>query len=1155
MEKNDPKQRHRRCFVLRKMLNIMKLTTMFFFLALFQVSAHSYAQLTHLTLKFENETLESVFGKIEKNSEFSIFYKNEQIKDSKGVSAEFKDASIFDILDQVLQTENLTYSVKDKLIMIVPKTGGTSELTGQQKKTVSGKVTDLSGATLPGVSVVVKGTTTGIITDLNGNYSISNIPENATLQFSFVGMKMQEIIISGKAVINVVLKEETIGIEEVVAVGYGTQRKKDITGSVSIVDMKAIKSIPSGSAIQAIQGQASGVNVISSGAPGGASNVLIRGITSFGNTQPLVLMDGVEANLNEISTTDIESVQVLKDAGAAAIYGVRGSNGVILVTTKKGKLGQPLVTYDAYFGIQLPLSGNPFNMLNSKDFASLSKIAFPTSELFKNGLPDYLYSGPGVSGTGMEGDAAVAPGKYNLDVSDPINNYLIQKVNKSGTDWFHEVFKPAPTQQHTLTVSGGTDKSNYLLALGYLNQQGTLMKTFEKRYSVRINTQYKIKKNIRVGENLYVYHNENPGFLEQSEGNTISNIYRQMPIIPVYDIAGNYGGMFAGPDLGNAQNPVAMQMRTINNKNNVLNVIGNVYAEIDLLQHFTARTSIGGSISNRFSDTFAFNRYNDREGSTGLNALTENSSYDRNLLWTNTLTYSKVFGKHNVKILAGTEANKYQGRSLEGGSTDFFSTDFDYLIIGNGASNNYSYSSAYNNTLFSLFSRLDYTYSDKYLLGATIRRDGSSKFGSDKRYGIFPSISIGWRVSQESFMKNVKFLNDLKIRGSYGILGSQNNVGTDNAYSLFGSSPRTSYYDITGSNTSAQRGFYQTRIGNSSTGWEENVVANIGFDATFFKSLDVSLEYYKKSINGLLFTLPLPATVGGATAPVVNIGDIQNKGVDISLIYRGNISKELNFNIGTSITTYKNLVVDIPSPGYFDAANSRNGFLVRNQVGQAVSSFFGYDVVSLFQSDQDVTNSPIQSGAAPGRFKYRDVNGDKKITSADRTFIGNPNPDFTYGLNLGLNYKDFDFSAIFYGSQGNDVLNLVKWYTNFFSGFRSGKSNDLLNAWTPQNTNTTIPKIEAAGSFSTSGAPNSFYIENGSFLKLKSLVLGYTLKPSTLKGINKLRLYVQATNLFTFTKYSGLDPELMGSSASFGIDYGNYPNNQKSFLFGLNISF
>ncbi|HTF29829.1 MAG TPA: SusC/RagA family TonB-linked outer membrane protein, partial [Flavitalea sp.] len=644
-----------------------------------------------------------------------------------------------------------------------------------------------------------------------------------------------------------------------------------------------------------------------------------------------------------------------------------------------------------------------------------------------------------------------------------------------------------------------------------------------------------------------------------SAGNPISWTYREMPIIPVYDIQGNYGGTFAGPELGASSNAVAVQQNTRNNKFNSWNVVGNVFAEVNFLRHFTARTSFGGAIENTYNTNFIYTAYNNTEGNNNPNAFNENASYTNSTTWTNTINYTNRFGKHDLKVIAGSEAIRNYGRALTAGRQGFFSTDPDYLILDNGTTHVSNSSTAYINTLFSLFSRLDYSYDDKYLVAFTVRRDGSSKFGSEKRNGIFPSASLGWRVSEEGFMKNLDWINDLKIRGSYGVLGSQNNVSPENAYSLYGGSYDNAYYDLGGTTNTIQQGFFQTNIGNASTSWEQDIISNIGFDATMLNNkVDFSVEYYRKSIKGLLFSKLLPATVGDATPPTVNIGDIRNTGFDISAGYRGSINNNLRFTIGTNITTYKNLVMEIPGAGYFDAAPTQVlGNVVRNQEDHPVSSFFGYDVIGLFKDDAEVSKSPTQTDAAPGRFKYRDVNGDGKISPDDRTFIGNPNPDFTYGLNVGLSYKDFDISAIFYGSQGNEVHNQILNYTNFFSTYNGGKSNVLLNAWTPDNTNTTVPKIEAQGSFSSSGTANSYYIEDGSYLRLRSLIFGYSFNSRLLQrtGINKFRLYCQAANLFTITKYSGLDPELSGTSSAFGVDFANYPNNEKSFLMGLNVSF
>lgn len=1093
-----------------------------------------------------------------------------------------REKSIEEVLKQILYPNGLVFLyVKENYYTIVSK-----ESISQPKKNdqfqsevsyasvremkdavadqvVKGKVTDSTGKPIAGVSVNVKGTSGGTSTNANGEYTI-NVSENSSLVFSSIGYAMKEIPVNGQSIVNVTLSEETKVLNEVVMTGYSSQRKKDITGSVAVVDMSALKSIPTGSAEQALQGQASGVTVIGSGAPGGRNDIFIRGVTSFGNSQPLVIVDGVQGSLTDLNINDIASMQVLKDAGAASIYGVRGSNGVIVITTKKGKSGQPTISLDSYYGVQTPAKGNVFNLLNSEDYARLFKQVNPGTILFANGVPDYTYAGPSSAGTANEGDSAINPSKYLYDASNPENDYLIQRLSKTGTDWFHEIFKSAPMQSHTITGSGGTDKANYLFSLGYLDQQGTLINTYLKRYSARVNTELKINKNIKIGENVYLYYKQNPGFSNQQEGNAVSLAFRTLPIIPVYDINGNYGGTWLGPDLGTGENAVAVQQRTASNKNNYWDVIGNVFAEVSFLRHFTARSSFGGTVDHQSTHNFTYNAYNDKQGHTSQNSYNENAYFNSSYTWTNTLNYNNTFGVHNIKVLVGTEAVKNYGESLGGSSNGFFSTDPDYFFLNNGTSNVTNYSSAYVNSLFSLFSRLDYTFNDKYLLGATIRRDGSSVFGANKRYGIFPSFSLGWRISNEDFMKNVAFVNDLKIRGSYGILGSQANVSASNAFTLFGSGFGTSYYDITGSGSTRQ-GFFQTRNGNPNTGWEQDVISNVGIDGSILNyKIDFSIEWYKKSINGLLFPQPLPATTGNADPPTINIGDIQNKGWDFSASYHGNSTKDFKYTIGVNLTTYKNSVVKIPDPGYFDVSDSRIGNLVRNQVGHPVGSFYGYEVVGLFQSDEDVSKSPTQTDAAPGRFKYRDVNGDGEITPDDRTFFGNPNPDFTYGLNLNINYKGFDFSTIFYGSQGNDAINFVRYYTDFFGTSEGkGKSNVLKEAWTPQNPNAKTPIMEYASTFSTNGVFNSYYKENGSFLKLRSLILGYNINSEVLRryNISRFRVYLQAANLFTITKYTGLDPELTGSlggtqaSSAFGVDYGNYPNNQKNFLVGLNVTF
>ncbi len=875
----------------------------------------------------------------------------------------------------------------------------------------------------------------------------------------------------------------------------------------------------------------------------------------------------------------------MKDAGSASIYGVRGANGVIIVTTKRGRAGKTTISYDGYYGTQRPLSGNPYHVLiNPQDLANAlwkadiqsgqvdTSTNLPTSVQYGKGatpvLPDYI--SPGGK---FEGDPAVNPALYNVDYNKgPI--YQITKANKSGTDWYHAAFKPALMQMHTLTASGGGEKSTYLFSVGYQDQQGTLLATYLKRYSVRMNTTFNVKNHIRVGENAYLFYKENPSInLNVNSENVINSIFRMQSIIPVYDIKGNFAGT-NGPELGNAHSVVADQTRTENNKGYTWDMVGNVFAEADFLKHFLVKTVFGGTMDNGYYNSYTFHQYENAENNSG-NSFSENYYYNSSWTWTNTLSYSNVFAqKHSVKAIGGIEANNYSGRAMGGTRLNYFTDDPALRVLNAGSPTNqslYGYSNV--NTLYSLFGRLDYAFNEKYLLGATLRRDGSSNFGPQKKYGVFPSVSVGWRVSQEEFLKNVTWINELKLRGSWGKLGSQNNVNGSNQYNLYNSSASNSYYDINGTSNSIVQGFYQSQIGNPLTGWEEDNITNVGLDALIIDNhFDVSVEYYKKKINGLLFG----ASAGGVTGaggpsgyvnalPTVNIGDVQNTGVDASVLYHATISRDIKLNLGANITTYKSLIVNIPGQ-YFDYASSRIGNMVRNEVGHPISAFYGYKIKGFFNSAADVAKAPTQQDAAPGRFQYVDVNGDGKIDASDRTFLGNPNPKFTYGFTVNASYKNFDFSMLLYGSVGNDVVNYNRYWLDFWASFQSNKSQDMLfNSWTPTHQNARVTILENKSTFSSNEVFNSYYIENGSYLRCKQLQIGYSLAPAILKtvGIEKLHFYVQAANLFTVTKYTGPDPELSGGNdpntgrpqaAGFGIDYGNYPT-QRTFIVGANITF
>jgi TonB-linked SusC/RagA family outer membrane protein len=1031
---------------------------------------------------------------------------------------------------------------------------------------------------IAGATVQIKGTKIGTQTGADGSFTINTNRQNSVLVITVVGFEPLQIPVEGQTSVgDIVLSLSTSSLNDVVVTGYTSQKKKDITGAVAVVNIKDLKSVPGTTTESLLQGQAAGVTVINSGQPGGGSNVRIRGITGIGNVDPLVIVDGVQGSMHDLNVDDIESIQVLKDAGSTAIYGIQGSNGVVIITTKRGKSGKATISYDGYYGTQRPLK-NGFNLGGSQNYADVIWLQYynagiiPTNAWFGTGgpsyappvLPDFL-----LPAGAKVGDPNTTLATYNLP------NNQITPTDKTGNDWFHDIFKPAPITQHTISASNSTERSSYYLSFGYLDQQGTLIATHLKRYNVRANSVFNVKDHIRIGENAYIFYKDNPQVSNQNEGNPISYSYRTPPLIPVYDLAGNYAGTHAFT-INNSDNPVADQERGVNNKQNDWNMNGNLFAEADFLKHFTVRTSIGGTLDNNYYYYFQYTPYENAEGSTAANQFTEGSAYQSTVLWTNTLTYNQIFGKHTVKALIGTESKSFYERGLQGQRSNYFSTDPNYWSLNSGSpatqaniGMSYAYSGAaspYQANLYSQFGRVDYSYDDKYLLSGTVRRDQSSLFAAGKQTGVFPSGSVGWRISQENFMKDVTWLKDLKLRGSYGTAGNLSDVSNTNPYTLYNSSAAHSYYDLNGTSNSSQLGFYPSNIANPLGSWEKDVMEDVGIDATLNR-FDIVLDWYKKTASGLLYQAQLANTVGGATAPYVNFGDIQNTGVEASVSYHGVASQDLHYDITGTITHYTNEVTSLPAGiQYYDnftnAGSNRIGAFTRIEPGHAVGEFFGYKVIGYFKDAADVAKSPQQSGAAPGEFKYADVNGSGAITDSDRTWIGNPNPKFTYGLNLSLTWKHFDFSAFFYGSYGNDIFNYIKYWIDFPQVFEGNVSKDLIqNSWSPSNLNPKYPQITNNGNFSNSATVNSWYVENGSYLRLKSLNIGYSISPQILKriGVDKLRIYVQGANLFTLTKYTGLDPELQGSNlgdqTNFGIDLGNYPANQKNYNVGINLTF
>jgi TonB-linked SusC/RagA family outer membrane protein len=1023
-----------------------------------------------------------------------------------------------------------------------------------QEKTVTGKVTAEGEGPLPGVNVTIQGTVIGVITGPDGAYSLKVPSPTSVLLFSSIGYSTKQVVVGTQTVIDMVLLSDVRALQEVVVTGYTTQKRRDLTGSVASVEPAKLTAVPTGNVSNSLQGITSGVTVTGNGQPGETSKVRIRGFASFENNDPLYVVDGVPTqDISSMNPNDVESISVLKDAGAASIYGSRASNGVILVTTKRGNKGTK-VNYTASFGTQDPGPG-PKGLANTQQYADLQWL------VYKNDATPVLTA----SG------AQVIDPNYGW-IGNPTPTLPSWAAN---TDWWKAFTRHAPIMTHDLSLSGGSDNSKFFAGIGVFQQDGIVIYTNQNKYTMRFNSEFSfLNSRVKIGESFTARYQTSLGVSNLQEGSPIQmGSYREQPIIPVYwtgadfpglghlFTAGDYGGTGIAGGLGNASNVVANLIRAKDNKYWDARVIGSTYLDVKILQGLNFKSLIGGTFNTGYGDTWTAISYENSENQA-TNGLSENAYWGADWSWTNQLTLDKTFGQHKILAVAGYEATKYDmGRNMSASRGGYFTDDPNYRTLNEGSQIQTAGSDLYTpTTLLSQFARADYSLMDKYMLGATIRRDGSSRFGSVNRYGVFPSFSAAWRISDEDFFKGITFLNDFKIRGSWGTMGNQLAVSAANQFYSYGGSPSTTFYSINGATGQSVQGFAATRIGNPDAKWETNTTLDLGFDAGILSNkITFKFDWYNKKTTNLLFAPELPGTAGAAAAPYINIAAMSNKGEDAEVSYKDKWG-DLGFDGSVVFSAYKNTIDKIAEGvNFFDygGATTRIGTGNRNQVGHPMSAFFGYKVIGLFQSAEDVASSAKQDGAAPGFLKFADTDGDGVITPADRQFIGNPNPKFTYGINLTFTYKNFDLTAFLYGSQGADIFNWNKWWTDFFPSFQGQKSSALLyDSWTPTNTSATIPMASNTSNFSTNSQVCSYYLENGSYARLKNLQIGYTFPESIMSKINvkSLRIYVQAVNLFTITKYSGLDPELGGDDRAFGSDTGNYPL-VKTYIFGLNLTF
>ncbi|HEX7978358.1 MAG TPA: SusC/RagA family TonB-linked outer membrane protein [Gemmatimonadaceae bacterium] len=1041
---------------------------------------------------------------------------------------------------------------------------------------VTGTVTSQAGAPLQGVTVRVSGTETRVLTNGTGRYTIT-APANGALNFTVIGQKPAREEIGGRTRIDVRMEPVTY-LEEVVVTAYTEQRRADITGAVASINVESAQRETGASVLKRLDA-VPGITVSTSGSPAGRSTVRIRGISSFQNNDPLYVIDGVpvqDSYVNWLNPADITSIQVLKDASAASIYGSRASNGVIVIeTTKRGASGPPRMTLSARSGLSSPTKGlDDILITNAMDYFQVMKTSYVNANLpvptniygdpNNPSLPAYIFAGPltnpDTNAFGQVTKATVANYAYPNDKS------LIMGAS-TGTNWWKAVFgERAPVGDYNLNVAGSGEDHTYGVSGNYFDQKGTAAYNDFRRGSVRANTQFNRGK-FTFGENAAIAAEKSYGGMGDpggyaEDGIMGKNIMMQ-PIIPIYDIAGNFAaGKATG--LGNQSNPLKFAYERRNNINRNNKVFGNTFAGYQVLPSLALRSSIG--FNQNDANFRGFNPITPENSEpNNVNSFNEQQTNNFDWTWTNTARYNKSLGSHTINLLAGQEANHSQYRGIFGSEAAFKSTTPDNLYLQSAlgdASTMSVNSNGSQSALLSYFGKADYNFQDKYVANFTVRRDGSSRLGPDHRWGTFPAFGLGWRITKESFLENNKILSDAMLRFSTGITGNQQ-IPSGRILNQYGGDRGDTYYDIAGTNSSIVPGFRLTALGNPDLRWEENKATNFGADIALFNGyLNVIADFYTRKTNNLLFNPQLPATagfVGASGQPIVNIGSMSNKGFDISIGHQGD-----KWNATLQGGHYKNTIdqIDGVQKFFYGPVATRFGNQVINKVGQPLGSFYGFVADGFFKDSTDIANSPKQDGAKPGRLRWKDVNGDGKITADDRTIIGSPHPKFTSSLDLGYRYGNFDISGTVFGSFGNDIFdNQKEWYV--FREFSTNVRKDLLaNSWTPTNLNAKYPRIDVQDNFSS--AISSFYVEDGSYVRMRNLQLGYNVPASLSRWLSATRVYVQAENLFTITGYDGLDPSLPAADINGaagdirdqyrGVDRGVYPSS-RTFSVGITASF
>ncbi|OQP39939.1 SusC/RagA family TonB-linked outer membrane protein [Niastella yeongjuensis] len=1119
-----------------------------------------------INLVADNKDVKTVLNEISRLTDLKFVYSSQRIPVRQKISVAARNERLGDVLEVCLSPLNVLYFVSGNQIVLMRKgeaynvamliTDDPRKLLLEEEapaKTITGKVTDESGDPLNGVSVIVRGTNRGTSTNEKGVFVIT-ADAGETLSFTMVGYKESTVKVGSETNMAVRLVSETSNMNEVIIVGYGTQRRSSLTGAISSINTKAINELPVASVEQALQGRVAGLTVTNNGEPGTSPIVRIRGVSSINfASDPLYVIDGFPtSNLVNFDNRDIESVEVLKDASAAAIYGSRATNGVVLITTKKGRRDRKLkVTLDSYVGTQSPWK--KIDLLNTEQYLKYERALNGAANI---DLPPRLQS---------------------ANFNQPLYTGTNQTYAQTNTDWQDAYFKSGVLTQHNLGVSGGNDISRFYTSAGYFKQDGISQAVYYERGNYRINSEHRISNVFSFGENLFLSYSKQR--YDNTTGNRtrLMNVIRGLPYLPVYDPTTNGGFRNAENSVDGADptNPVEDAVLLGNAVRKTLKVLGTAYADVTFTPWLKFRSTFGADHVNLYQHQFK-PIYNDKGRSDPLATIDDVRTSITTLLFTQQLTVDKNFGNHHVTVTGvyETQSAKSFGEQMIGNQA---TNDVETML---GATNVSAFSTKSENLLISYVGRLNYEYAGKYMLSAAIRRDGLSVWAPGKKFANFPSASVGWRIDQEEFMRNIKGISELKLRGGYGETGL-NGIGIFGRLpnsQLFNDYPWQAIVSLNGAvypfnNTMPAGGnaSYYNAISNLDLEWEKTKQLNIGVDLGLFNNrIAISADYYRRKTDNLMLSVPTPGSFGfSRTGVLANVGAMDNNGLDLQLTYK-KPAGDFKWDITGNISFITNKVVSLNTPNATIDQGGDQDFgggapITRTKAGEEIQSFYGYIVDGIFQSDAEVTSSPFQTDKTKaGDLKFRDIGGpdgkpDGVITADDRTFLGNYIPDFTYSLNYTANYKNFDASVFFQGVQGNQIFNAARIISEGMARL-FGSGTEVLNAWTPGNTGTNVPRA-ISGDPNQNVRPSTRWIENGSYLRLKNIMIGYTVPAGFLQSFTKgtvssFRLYVSSQNLFTITKYKGWDPEIGSKNTTLtnGIDYGQYPV-ARSFQFGLQVGF